>query len=171
MGRLSLSVGWENGPERILNIVYLTLSFLLRLIWVCTVCRHPSTNPSPVFFFADNPFYTALWSHSNDKSSAINNRYPDFIQAVFAWINFIGQRKSRGQQQYYPNSLEPFLVENVQFWNRVRFGDNRLWLSYPGLSNAWFDFIGYVNHFENNLKEILVYSHFWSIINIFCIIT
>ena len=47
----------------------------------------------------DNPLYTALWSHSNKNSAAINNLYLDFSQTPFVWINSFGERQSCGQQQ------------------------------------------------------------------------
>ena len=77
VGRLSLSVGWENGPERRLKIVsfnsYLPV-ILRRLIWVCTICQCLSSG------FTDNPLYAALCRHSDKNSAATNNRYLDFVQ-------------------------------------------------------------------------------------------
>ena len=82
MGRLSLSVGWENGPERGLK----TVSFnqfkqnsaepdqTPRLMWVCTICQCPSPD------FTDNPLYTALWRHVDKNSPALNNRFADFVR-------------------------------------------------------------------------------------------
>ena len=75
----TLSVGWENGPERGHTIVSFNPYFqsvkqtvqtlirrrvLRRLIWVCTV-SHCFKCPSPDF--TDNPLSIALWRHSEKE--------------------------------------------------------------------------------------------------------
>ena len=69
MGQLSLSVGWENGPEQGLKTVSFNSELpvilaikctlirrrvLPRLISVCAVCQCPSPG------FTDNPLRTAI---------------------------------------------------------------------------------------------------------------
>ena len=52
------------------------------------------------------------------------------------------------------------VLKNIQFGNIVWFGDNRLWDSYREqlirLTRGLIS-LGYDNHVDNNLKEILVY--------------
>ena len=59
--------------------------------------------------------------------------------------------------------------KNVLFGNRVRFGDNMLWVSYL---EQWLDHLmcGLIslvsdNHMDNNLKEILADVYFGLIVN------
>ena len=103
-----------------LRLFHLTLNFLYfkqtmqtlnkrrvlwRLIWVCTVCHYPSHG------FTDNPLYTALRRHSDKNSSAVNNRYLDFVQTR-GWISLVND-----------------------------------------------------NHVDNNLKEMLAFVYYGSIVN------
>ena len=85
--RLSLSVSWENGPERARNTVSFYLNFMLfkqvvqtltrrcvlrLLICVSTVCQCRSPG------LTDNPLYIALWRHRDKNSAVINNSYLGF---------------------------------------------------------------------------------------------
>ena len=90
MGRLSLSVGWENGSKWGQNcfIKPLASSKLSKQcrpwseavfwgVWYGLHCLPMSQSR-----VKDNPLYTALWHHSNKnlRKAAINNRNLDFLQ-------------------------------------------------------------------------------------------
>ena len=104
----------------------------------------------------------------------IFNCYMHCVQTLFSWINFIGQRQSRGQQQYNLGSLVTLdkLInnrpKNVHFRKIVRSADNNLWFSYrEQLVCPFYGLISLVNdiHVENNLKEVLLYVYIGSIEN------
>ena len=87
MGQLSLSAGWENGPEQGLKAVLLNL-------WL-PVIKANSADPDqtprsvasdlglhclPMSQMSQSRFYNPLFNRTSDKdSAAINNRYLDFV--------------------------------------------------------------------------------------------
>ena len=83
MSWLSLSVGWENGPERTYDCFIQSLTSwkfkqtVRCLIWFYTICQCPKC---PSQDCIDNPLSKARWRHSDTNSAAINNRYLDFVQ-------------------------------------------------------------------------------------------
>ena len=93
MGRLSLSVGLEKGPERELK----TVSFSPKLHVILDNSADPEPTPRsgvsdlglPMFSqgFTDTPLYTVLWCQSDKKSAAIN--YLDFIIHTRGLISLI----------------------------------------------------------------------------------
>ena len=154
-----------------------TLIILQHLI---CICQCPSTKPSPGF--TDNPLYTALWRYSDKNSTSINNSYLEFVQMLFAWINFIGQPQSHGWQQYdslvalgllinnQPKNIQfgnwvwnivalGLLInnqpQNIQFGNWVWFGNNRFHILNKWLVHQTCSLISFVN--DNHVNEILMY--------------